>query len=403
MNPILFDDNTWQNLLPLTFTRPVAEIFIGMGCIRAKWEDNLGQCSWITQPYLSKKYPLKESDINTIINGSVIPDKGLAEIVSGLRPGQALMAGDTLIASCLDQAQLQSFLKGTYTSLHPSQYSGPLIKLNYPWDIFRFNREALCNDFVRITNGRNSCNLSPSNRISGNNLFIEAGARLEHVTLNTETGPVYIGRDSEVMEGALIRGPFFLGAHSVVKMGAKIYGATSVGSCSKVGGEINNSVVFDYTNKAHEGFLGNSVLGQWVNIGADSNNSNLKNNYKEVYAWNYLKKSFIPTGLQFCGLIMGDHTKCGINSMFNTGSVVGVCTNIFGTGFMEKFIPSFAWGGPQGFTEYRFSLAMESVERVMERKNLVFTEEDKQILEAIFSTTMEHRSLLHNAGRGNMA
>jgi UDP-N-acetylglucosamine diphosphorylase/glucosamine-1-phosphate N-acetyltransferase len=267
----------------------------------------------------------------------------------------------------------------------------PIIKISYPWDIFSNNEKAIASDFELITKGRTSANLSNTNRYIGNNIFIEEGAKVEFSILNATTGPIYIGKDAEIMEGAIVRGPLALCEHAALKMGAKIYGATTIGPHSKMGGEISNSVIFGYSNKAHDGFLGNSVLGEWCNLGADTNNSNLKNNYALVKVWNYPQERFINTNLQFCGLIMGDHSKSGINTMFNTGTVVGVSANIFGDGFPRNFIPSFSWGGAQGFTVFTINKAFEVASQVMKRRNIDFSDDDKAILTHIFEVTEKYR------------
>lgn len=344
MNYILFDDNVRINLLPLTFTRPVADIRIGILTIREKWEKILkAKTSTKTETYLSKKFPLKIESDNIWINGSVCPNEALIEEIKKIKTNQALISSSIVIACKMsdnrvfDANQIDSFEKVQSQSKYTS--------VENLWDIFSKNEEALISDFTLITKGRKSQLISKTNKvINRENIFLEEGAKVECTILNASTGPIYIGKDTEIMEGSIVRGPFSLGEHSTLKLGAKIYGATTIGPHSKVGGEVNNSVIFGFTNKAHDGFLGNSVLGEWCNIGADSNNSNLKNNYAPVKLWNYEKERFINTGLTFCGLIMGDHSKCAINSMFNTGTVVGVSANIFGAGFPRNFVPSFSWG-----------------------------------------------------------
>ena len=254
-----------------------------------------------------------------------------------------------------------------------------------PWDIFTLNAGAIEDDFNRLTAGRTSAPVPSSNRvINGDRVFLEEGARAECAILNAHTGAIYLGRDSEVMEGVMIRGPFALGDQGVIKMGAKIYGATTVGPGAKAGGEINNSVIFGNSNKAHDGFLGNSVIGEWCNLGADTNNSNLKNNYSEVKVWSYAEKTIVGTGLQFCGLFMGDHSKCGINTMFNTGTVVGVFANIFGAGFPAKHIPSFTWGMPEEGTLFLPDKAIELAERVMARRNVMLSDADRELVSQLY-------------------
>lgn len=388
MNVILFDDAAIRaDLLPLTFTRPVADIRIGILTIREKWEHYLGaSTSSLTEDYLSRKYPLKTSDANTWINGAVCPDDALVNEVKQLKKGQALMAGDLLVAyNSGDGKELVTNAVDKITS-----QSTPLCVLQL-WHIFARNGEAIKSDFELLTKGRKSQPLSKTNQLLGDQIFIEEGAKVECSILNSTTGPIYIGKDAEVMEGCVIRGPFALGEHGVLKMSAKIYGPTTVGPYSKVGGEVNNAVVFGHSNKGHDGFLGNAVLGEWCNIGADSNNSNLKNNYAEVKLWNYAQERFVGTGLQFCGLIMGDHSKCGINTMFNTGTVVGVNANIFGSGFPRNFVPSFSWGGAAGFTTYKLRDAFEVAARVFERRGKDFDDNEKSILTKVFDLTEKYR------------
>lgn len=391
MNYILFDGEYRSNLLPLTFTRPVAELRIGIITIREKWEKYLEvKTSVKTESYLEKKYEAAFSidDDNTWIYGGACPNQKLIEEINALQPGHALYENEILLA--LNSGSM-SFENAISTAKRFESHAKPILITNL-WDIFSKNGEALKEDFNLITKGRNSLSLSKTNQVLGlENIFIEEGAKIECAILNATTGPIYIGKDAEIMEGSIVRGPFALCEHSALKMGAKIYGPTTVGPHSKVGGEVNNSVFQAYSNKGHDGFLGNSVIGEWCNIGADSNNSNLKNNYANVKLWNYTKEKFVDTGLQFCGLIMGDHSKCGINTMFNTGTVVGVNVNIFGDGFPRNFIPSFSWGGAAGFTTYKLKDALEVAEKVMERRNIALDEADKEILATIFDITEKNR------------
>jgi UDP-N-acetylglucosamine diphosphorylase/glucosamine-1-phosphate N-acetyltransferase len=387
-NYILFDDSTWDNLLPLTFTRPVSEIRVGIIKISEKWERLLAnKISYRTREYLSKKYATVITDDNILINSSILPDAFIAEAILELRPAEMLVQDNLMLAVRLDKEQTETFQADKLPSCFGKEYTHPIVKISYPWDIFSLNENAIAADFELITKGRTSANLSSTNRLAGKNIFVEEGAKIEFSILNSLTGPIYVGKDAEIMEGVIVRGSLALCEHATLKMGAKIYGATTIGPHSKVGGEINNSIIFGYSNKAHDGFLGNSVLGEWCNLGADTNNSNLKNNYALVKAWNYPQKRFIDTGLQFCGLIMGDHSKSGINTMFNTGTVVGVSSNIFGDGFPRNFIPSFSWGGAQGFSVFTTSKAFEVAAQVMKRRNIEFSEVDKEILTHIFETT----------------
>jgi UDP-N-acetylglucosamine diphosphorylase/glucosamine-1-phosphate N-acetyltransferase len=319
-----------------------------------------------------------------MINASFLPNPILAEMVSNLSSNQAIFRGEDVIAFFTDENQEAV----DFDSYEIIEFEGDCIRIEHTWDIFSKNAAAIREDFELLTEDRKSQPIPKSvNTIAKENIFIEEGAKLEFVTLNATNGPIYIGKDTEIMEGSIIRGPFALCEGAIVKMAAKIYGATTIGPYSKIGGEVNNSVLFAYSNKGHDGFLGNSVLGEWCNIGADTNTSNLKNNYEEVKLWNYETESFEKTGLQFCGLMMGDHSKCGINTMFNTGTVVGVSANIFGAGFPRNFVPSFSWGGPAGITVYMTRKAFETARLVMNRRNIDFDEKEAAILQHVFDET----------------
>lgn len=389
MNYILFDGPARNALLPFTFTRPVADILVGIMTIRQKWELHLGSTTTtLTEEYLSDKYPMVELEGNVMINASFLPNAILAELVSNLEPNQAIFKKDEIIAFYTSENQEEVDFD-TYEII---EYNDDCITIENTWDIFSKNDVAIREDFELLTQDRRSQPIPKSvNVIAPENVFIEEGAKLEYVTLNASTGPIYIGRDTEIMEGSVIRGPFALCDNAQVKMASKIYGATTVGPYSRVGGEVKNVVIFAYSNKGHDGFLGDSVLGEWCNIGADSNNSNLKNNYEEVRLWSYQTEGFAKTGLQFCGLMMGDHSKCGINTMFNTGTVVGVSANIFGSGFPRNFVPSFSWGGASGFTTYLTKKAFETAKLVMSRRNIVFDEKEAAILEHVFEITKKYR------------
>jgi UDP-N-acetylglucosamine diphosphorylase/glucosamine-1-phosphate N-acetyltransferase len=392
MNVILFDDPTIRiNLLPLTFTRPVADIRIGILTIREKWEKMThSSTSSKTEDYLSSKYPTEYAiDTDNIwINGAVLPNTGLLEEIKALEPNQVLLKDDTIVAINSGNEQMYPLHALTEDSFIKMDSISEIVQVTVPWDIFSKNDAALRADFDLLTAGRESLPVSTTNQVIGlNEIFLEEGAKVECSILNASTGPIYIGKDAEVMEGSIIRGPFALGEHSALKLGTKIYGATTIGPHSKVGGEVNNSVVFGFSNKAHDGFLGNSVIAEWCNLGADTNNSNLKNNYGQVKIWNYGKKDYVSTGLTFCGLIMGDHSKCGINTMFNTGTVVGVNANIFGAGFPSTHVPSFSWGGASDSTEYKIKNAFEVATRVFERRGMVFDEQEQKILTHIFDST----------------
>lgn len=389
MNYILFDGPYRNNLLPFTFTRPVADIRIGILTIREKWEKYLGYTTTtVTEEYLSQKFPMVELEENIMINASYLPNTEIVALIKSLKEGQAIFKNEDVIAFYSKEEEEVDF--DQITSI---EFEGDIVCIQNPWDIFSKNGEALADDFDLLTKDRNSQPIPSSvNTINASQIFIEPGAKVEFAILNASYGPIYIGKNAEVMEGSIIRGPFALCEHSVVKLAAKIYGPTTVGPYSKVGGEINNSVLFGYSNKGHDGFLGNSVLGEWCNLGADTNNSNLKNNYAPVRLWSYNTDSFAKTGLQFCGLIMGDHSKCGINTMFNTGTVVGVSANIFGSGFPRNFIPSFSWGGAKGFSKYLTNKAFETAKIVMARRNIELTAIDEDILQHVFTQTEKYRN-----------
>ena len=389
MNYILFDGPSRNALLPFTFTRPVADILIGIMTIRQKWEMRLGSTmTTLTEEYLLEKFPMVELEENVMINASFLPNNALAELVSNLGANQAIFKGDEVIAFYTNEEQEEVDFD-TYEII---EYNGDCITVEHTWDIFSKNDAAIREDFEFLTEDRKSQPIPKSvNVIAPENVFIEEGAKLEFVTLNASAGPIYIGRDSEIMEGSAIRGPFALCNNASVKMGSKVYGATTIGPYSRIGGEVKNTVLFAHSNKGHEGYLGDSVIGEWCNMGADTNNSNLKNNYEEVKLWSYETEGFTKTGLQFCGLMMGDHSKCGINTMFNTGTVVGVSANIFGAGFPRNFIPSFSWGGASGFSTYITKKAFETARLVMSRRGLEFDEREAAILEHVFEESKKWR------------
>ena len=382
MNYILFDDFR-DNLLPLTYTRPVSEIRIGILTIAEKWERFLNtKCSFYTEDYLQQKFSLKTKEDNLWVNGSICPDINLVKAIKSLSDNQCLKHNETLIAYRSKESIPSDVIN----------YEGDFMQVSQLWHIFEYNDDCIKSDFKLLTQGRTSQLISETNAYTNpENIFIEDGAKVEHAILNASTGPIYVGKDAKIMEGSLVRGPLAMCENSVLKMGAKIYGATTLGPYCKVGGEVNNSVLLGYSNKGHDGFLGNSVLGEWCNLGADTNNSNLKNNYVEVKLWNYTSECFVNTGLQFCGLIMGDHSKCGINTMFNTGTVVGVSANVFGVGFPRNFVSSFSWGGSTGYMTYRLNKVFEVAEKVMQRRAIDFNQVEKDILTEVFELTKSYR------------
>lgn len=384
----LFDDSSWNSLTPLTFTRPVADLRIGILTIAEKWAKHLSASyGYVTQPYLSEKYPAIQA--NLYINGAICPNEVLIAAIMDLRSEEVLLQGELVIAYHSQKNSLTSTEAGNI--LKKVNFQSSVTHIQYPEQIFSYNHNELVADFALLTKGRTSAVLSNTNTVLGDQIFIEDGVSAECSTFNTLQGPIYLGKNAQVWEGCNIRGSFALCHNSQVKMGAKIYGQTTVGPFSRVGGEINNSVIWGYSSKGHDGYLGNAVMGQWCNIGADSNNSNLKNNYAEVRLWDYQKESFRKTGLQFCGLIMADHAKCAINTMFNTGTVVGVSANIFGAGFPRNFVPDFSWGGAHGFETYGLNKMLDTAQKVFERRNMLLDDIEVRMLTEIFEKTKAFR------------
>ncbi len=391
MNYVLFDEARRNNLLPLTFVRPVADIRFGILTIREKWEIYLKcKTSTLTENYLSAKYPLVKEKDNIIINGAICPNKVLIAEIGSLKAGQALVKGDTVIAMYLNEKDFET----QSGAIEEIETEADYLEILNTWDVFAKNGEAIKADFELITAGRKSKPL-PSNSfaIAPENIFIEEGAEILFSTFNATNGPIYIGKDAVIMEGCNIRGPVAICDHAQTKMASKIYGPTTIGPYSKVGGEVTSSVIFGFSNKAHDGFMGHSVIAEWCNLGADTNTSNLKNTYDTVKLWNYADEAFIETGQQFCGVIMGDHSKCGINTMFNTGTVVGVSSNIFGSGYQRNFISSFKWGGVAGFTTFLPKKAIEVAKGMYKRRNLEFTEIDSQLIEDVYNLTHNYRRM----------
>ena len=393
MNVILFDSNR-VDFYPLSFTRPISCFRVGILTIKEKWEVFFDSVSIYSEDYLSKKFQSNIMEDNIWINARALPSQSLITEIKNLRIGECLNHNDSKIA----------FRSSSYSAknLNKVKSNAKLSIINSISDIFSFNGEEIKNDFKRMFSVddfewrgdvKNLEEIKNSNVKIGNGaIYIENGAKLNNCILNTTNGPIFIGKDSEIMEGSMIRGPFAICNNSVIKMGAKIYENTTVGPFCKVGGEINNVVFFGYSSKAHDGFLGNSIIGEWCNLGADTNNSNLKNNYDNVKIWNYSSESFKQTGLQFCGLIMGDHSKCGINTMFNTGTVVGVGANIFGSGFPRNFIPSFSWGGSSGLIVHRIDKFFKTAELVLARRNETLSDNDIEILSHVYNMTKSYRN-----------
>ncbi|MEQ9165841.1 MAG: GlmU family protein [Fulvivirga sp.] len=389
MNIILFDEPSIRtSLLPLTYTRPVAACRVGIMTIAEKWQRHLGgTVSYLTEDYLTKKFALNKTEDNYYINGALCPDEKLIAAVQKLNAGEGIeLNGQLLIARAKD-------LEASKGNLKLTTFPNEVTLIDQPWKIFKQNAAQIKSDFKVITKGRTSASITDLHTIvyGKENIFIEEGASIKAAILNAESGPIYIGKNAQVHEGAIIKGSFALCEGSHIQMGAKIKGDTTIGPYSKAGGEISNSVIFGYSNKGHDGFIGNTVLGEWCNLGADTNTSNLKNNYDQVKLWSYEKQGFVNTGEQFCGLIMGDHSKSGINTMFNTGTVVGVSANVFGAGFPRNFIPSFSWGGVSGLTTFNIKKADEVAARVLERRNLKYDEIEAGILRHVYEITSPYR------------
>lgn len=383
----LFDDKSWFSLRPLTFTRPTADLRVGILTIAEKWAKHLGVAyGFQTQEYLSEKYSPVQAAL--CINGSVCPDLRLLAAIDHLAEGEVLLQGEIVIAY---RSALQLNFSAVSKLLKPVPYADHFVYIQYPENIFGNNEVELKKDFDLLTKGRTSAALSTTNTILGDQIFAEEGVTAECSSFNTLAGPIYLGKNAEVWEGCHIRGAFALCHDSQLKMGTKVYSKTTVGPFSRVGGEINNAVIWGYSSKGHEGYLGNSVLGQWCNLGADTNNSNLKNNYNEVGIFDYDNNNLRKTGLQFCGLVMADHAKSAINTMFNTGTVVGVSANVFSSGFPPKFVPDFAWGGDQNFQTYDLSKMLNTANKVFEMKNELLTAKEIKILTHVFEITKPYR------------
>lgn len=391
---ILHDHGYWVNHLPLTYTRPVGDLRVGILTIAEKWEIYCDQdASFFTESYLQEKFPRPEKNEALLINAAVLPTSELAKAVLKLKSGTILHQNGYPIAGRLPTQYIgDNGLFDLFNAYNQKSYDKTVFTLEGKWDIFGYNPIQIQHDFELITEGRPTAMLTETNQqIGANPVFVEEGASVECCTINTQKGPVYIGHEANVMEGSHLRGPLAIGHNSTVKMGARLYEGTTIGPHSKVAGEINNSVIQSYSNKGHDGFLGNAVVGEWCNIGADTNNSNLKLDYKPVKIWDYRQHRFINSDQQFCGLFMGDHTKTGINTMLNTGTTIGVACNIYGSGFPRIFIPSFSWGGSGGFRTYALNKAIETAEMMMSRRDLSLSDADLTILKTIFEKTEQYR------------
>lgn len=385
MQLVFSDAQYWEDFLPLTFTRPVAEMRCGILTFSERWQKILEntEISYFTEAYLQQKFREPEKKESLFLVTNFLPTENVIQQIKDLKQGEALVYEDELVAAKIN---MENF------SLHQiekmTDIKEELVFFKKPTDLFTYNNKAIDFDFDLLTKGRISQELSSTNGFLGDkkDLFIEEGAEVEFSTLNTKTGKIYIGKNAEVMEGCNLRGPIALCEESKFNLGAKIYGATTIGPHSKVGGEVSNIIIFGYTNKGHDGFVGNSVIGEWCNLGADTNSSNLKNNYGHVKLWNYRTKAFEDTGLQFAGLIMGDHSKTAINTQLNTGTVIGVASNIFKEGFPPNLIENFSWGGFKDDERFKLDKAYEVAERAMARRKVPLTDDDKAIFKHIFDS-----------------
>ncbi len=390
---LLFDDSGREHLFPLAQTRPLAHFRLGVDTLQEKWARALNLPVLPHVPDgLCGHFRQAANPGDWFVQSRLLPDQGVVKALLALEPGEALIRGDDLLGarcreSCEPEFEPQSTLFSSVKA-----YAGTASLIRRLFDLTELNGDCLNSDFAALTVGRESQELHASNTVFGDGgVFLEPGASVLGSVLDTREGPVYLGKNSEIMPGCLVRGPFALGEQGLLKMGAKIYGGTTIGPGCKVGGEVSRSILFANSNKSHDGFLGHSVLGEWCNLGADTNNSNLKNDYGPVKLWNHASQALEDTGLQFCGLFMGDHSKAGINSMFNTGTVAGVCSNLFGAGFQAKFIPSFAWGGPQGYETHKPEKALETARLVMSRRGLEITAQQRELLLDLFSRTAPQR------------
>ncbi len=383
MQLVFSDAQYWEDFLPLTFTKPISELRCGILTFAERWEKllDIREKRYITEEYLEVKYPRYEKKESLLIVPNFLPTEKVLDQIKNLQFGEALVYENELLVAKIN---LENF--GLHQIEKMTDIEEELTVFKHPTDLFSFNEKAINFDFDLLTNGRISQPLSETNGFLGNkeDIFIEEGAEIEFATINAKTGKIYIGKNAEVMEGCNLRGPIALCEGAKFNLGAKIYGATTIGPYSKIGGEVNNIVVQGYSNKGHDGFVGNSVIGEWCNFGADTNSSNLKNNYSEVKLWSYKHKKFVGTGLQFTGVIMGDHAKTAINTQLNTGTIIGVAANIFKTGFPPNLVDNFSWGGMRGDEKFTINKVYEVAEKMMNRRKISLTQADRDILRYIF-------------------
>lgn len=386
---VLFDDESWKQLLPLTYTRPVSQLRVGPTTLSEIWSSRLGgSCCSFSMDYLRPKFPFHLKEQNLFINSSLLPSKELINAIQALSLEEALTKDGKLLAFFYEHDQEKEFSFIQRNERKEIEFSRAIDCINELWDLFLFNEKLLRSE-IPILGGIKSAGIpGTANQLIGDDLYLGDKVEISGSIINTTTGPVFIDDKATILEGCLIRGPFYLGKGAVLKMGTKIYGPVSIGPKAKMGGEIGQSIVQGYSNKGHDGYLGHSYIGAWCNLGADTNNSNLKNNYSQVKLWSYAKEDFQNSGQQFCGLFMGDHSKTAIGSRFNTGTVIGVCSNVFTSDFPPKFIPSFAWGLDD---TYQIQKAFTTAETVMKRRNIEFSDADQQILNEVFTRSAAFR------------
>ena len=395
-NIILFDSDVRSHLLPLTYLRPVGELRVGILSIREKWERWMGcKVSFITEDHLAERYHLEVGEENLVINATVLPSLPLCRLLRNMEFGDAYVHQDELIAAKLDRKQLRKLINDEEVDmLHPLPIEGfAFHKINGLNDLIRLNAEALESDFHLLTAGRKSQPLSATNCvIAAERIFVEEGAVVEGAFLNARNGPIYIGAQAEIMEGACLRGPVAVCAHASVRMGAQVYGSSTIGPWCKVGGEVDHSILQGYSNKAHHGFLGHSFVGEWCNIGAGTSVSNLRNDYQEIKLWDYASQRFEPSGSAFCGLFMGDHARLGINMMINSGTSIGLASTLYGPRYPRNFIPPFTEAGPAQIGTHDLEHAVRAMEQMMERRQQSLDIQDRLTIIRLFEETAPLRS-----------
>lgn len=392
MNVILFDHTQREALYPIVFTRPVSSIRVGMLSIQQKWESLLNVVvSTLVPDYLSAKFPSKFETEDLYINASVLPSKPLIDEILKLNTNQKLVKGDLLLAFYGEKMKWEKVEK-LASKLEAVESESVIVNIKNTWDIISLLKPELQSDFNLVAERFTPAQIpSYTTAIERNNIWVGANVKLGACILNATEGEIVIDDDAEIMDGAMVKGPVYLGKHSCIKMGAKIYGPVSVGEHCKLGGEVCDSILQAYSNKGHDGFLGHSYLGEWCNLGADTNTSNLKNTYEPVRLWNYSTKKFDRTGMQFLGLIMGDHSKTGINTMLNTGTVIGVACNVYGGGFPRNFIPDFSMGSSHKMEKFPLKKVFEMAGAMMQRRKIEFSHSDEEILTSVFEITKEFR------------